>query len=157
MCPAHSADRRRPAILQAACLSIPLAGSTPMLWHTLCSSSLARYQGSSVGYQYYMCYRHYGAWRSSRRHWHWILLYVFPPFCPWAHMSGSITLVRAPWAIKGRAHGVTRQADLDTHSNSQVHTSSQAQYITQWSRVLRSGSPNHSKPLCVLVFLPDSI
>jgi hypothetical protein len=41
-----------------------------------------------------------------------------------------------------------------TQSNSQVHTSSQAQYITQWSRVLRSGGPNHSKPLCVLVFFP---
>jgi hypothetical protein len=41
-----------------------------------------------------------------------------------------------------------------THSNSQVHTSSQAQYITQWSRVLRSGGLNHSKPLCVLVFFP---
>jgi hypothetical protein len=27
------------------------------------------------------------------------------------------------------------------------------QYITQWSRVLRSGGPNHSKSLCVLVFL----
>jgi hypothetical protein len=37
-------------------------------------------------------------------------------------------------------------------SHSQVHTSSQAQYITHWSRVLRSGGPNHSKPLCVLVF-----
>jgi hypothetical protein len=41
-----------------------------------------------------------------------------------------------------------------THSNSQVHTSSQTQYITQWSRVLRSGGLNHSKPLCVLVFFP---
>jgi hypothetical protein len=41
-----------------------------------------------------------------------------------------------------------------THKNSQVHTSSQAQYITQWSRVLRSGGPNHSKSLCVLVFFP---
>jgi hypothetical protein len=39
-------------------------------------------------------------------------------------------------------------------SHSQVHTSSQAQYITQWSRVLRSGGPNHSKSLCVLVFFP---
>jgi hypothetical protein len=28
------------------------------------------------------------------------------------------------------------------------------QYITQWSRVLRSGGPNHSKSLCVLVFFP---
>jgi hypothetical protein len=39
------------------------------------------------------------------------------------------------------------------HSHSQVHTSSQAQYSTQWSRVLRSGGLNHSKPLCVLVFI----
>jgi hypothetical protein len=35
------------AILQAACLSISLAGSTPVLRLTLCSSRLARYQGSS--------------------------------------------------------------------------------------------------------------
>jgi hypothetical protein len=33
-------------------------------------------------------------------------------------------------------------------------SSSQAQYITQWSRVLRSGGLNHSKVLCVLVFFP---
>jgi hypothetical protein len=29
-------------------------------------------------------------------------------------------------------------------------SSSQAQYNTQWSRVLCSGDPNHSKPLCFL-------
>jgi hypothetical protein len=34
-------------ILQAVCMSIPLAGSTPVLRHTLCSSWLARYRGSS--------------------------------------------------------------------------------------------------------------
>jgi hypothetical protein len=28
-------------------------------------------------------------------------------------------------------------------------------YNTQWSRVLRSGGPNHSKPLRVLVFIPS--
>jgi hypothetical protein len=38
-------------------------------------------------------------------------------------------------------------------THSQVHTSSQAQYSIQWSRVLRSDGPNHSKPLCVLVFI----
>jgi hypothetical protein len=32
--------------LRAVCLSIPLAGSTPVLRHTLCSSWLARYRGS---------------------------------------------------------------------------------------------------------------
>jgi hypothetical protein len=72
-------------------------------------------------------------------------------------MSGLSTLVRAlPSAIKGEARNVTTQADLGSlipSSGSQVHTSSQAQYITQWSRVLRSGGSNHSKPLCVLVFV----
>jgi hypothetical protein len=29
--------------------------------------------------------------------------------------------------------------------------SSDSQYITQWSRVLRPGGPNHSKPLCALM------
>jgi hypothetical protein len=29
--------------------------------------------------------------------------------------------------------------------------SSDSQYITQWSRVLRPGGPNHSKPSCALV------
>jgi hypothetical protein len=28
------------------------------------------------------------------------------------------------------------------------------QYISQWSRVLRSGGPNHSKSLCILEFSP---
>jgi hypothetical protein len=37
------------AILQEACLSIPVAGSTPVLRHTLCSSSLVRRQGSFRG------------------------------------------------------------------------------------------------------------
>jgi hypothetical protein len=34
-----------------------------------------------------------------------------------------------------------------------ILSSSQAQYNTQWSRVLRSGGLNHSKPLCALVFI----
>jgi hypothetical protein len=29
------------------------------------------------------------------------------------------------------------------------------QYNSQWSMVLRSGGPNHSKPLCVLEFFPS--
>jgi hypothetical protein len=147
------------AILQAACLSIPLTGSTPMLRHTMCSSSLACYQGGSAAYQHCRRYRHYGAQRSSGRRWHWILLYVFPLFCPWAHMLGLSTLVRAPLSYKrGGTQRYRGTLGLNlgshTHKNSQVHTSSQTQYITQWSRVLRSGGPNHSKSLCVLVFFP---
>jgi hypothetical protein len=61
-------------------------------------------------------------------------------------MSGLSTLVRAPLSYKrgGMRHTHT-QVRLRPSSGSQVHTSSQAQYITQWSRVLRSGGPNHSK------------
>jgi hypothetical protein len=51
------------AILQAVCLSIPLAGSTLVLRRTLCPSSPVRYRGSSAGYQYYVHYGHYGAGR----------------------------------------------------------------------------------------------
>jgi hypothetical protein len=55
---------------------------------------------------------------------------------------------------RGGMHRYNGGSDTDSLrlSHSQVHTSSQAQYITQWSRVLRSGGPNYSKPLCVLVF-----
>jgi hypothetical protein len=63
-------------------------------------------------------------------------------------MSGLSTLVHAPLAIKGEAYNVTKEALTDTlrpSSGSQVHTSSQAQYITQWRRVLRSGGSNRSK------------
>jgi hypothetical protein len=53
---------------------------------------------------------------------------------------------------KGR-HATTLRdsSSLRPSSGSQVHTSSQNN--TQWSRVLRFGGPNHSKPLCVLVFV----
>jgi hypothetical protein len=42
------------------------------------------------------------------------------------------------------------QAHLDL---AQAHKFKQAQYTTQWSRVLRSGGPNHSKLLSVLEFI----
>jgi hypothetical protein len=77
---------------------------------------------------------------------------VFPPFCSWAHMSGLSTLVRAPLSYKREGTRRYKASSL-RHSDSQVHTSSQAKYNTQWSRVLRSGGPNHSKPLSVLVFI----
>jgi hypothetical protein len=45
-----------------------------------------------------------------------------------------------------------------THTQSKTRWLIQAlkQYISQWSRVLRSDGPNHSKPLCVLVYFPFS-
>jgi hypothetical protein len=136
---------------QAACLSIPLAGSMPALRSALCSSSLVRFQGS---------FRCTPMLRRPQISGHkeialansiscskYYIRYVPGPAC-----RGSAPLYMPPLAIKGEARNVTKKSSLRL-SGSQVHTSSQAQYITQWSRVLRSGGPNHSKPLCVLVFV----
>jgi hypothetical protein len=100
-------------------------------------------------YQYHMRCGHYGARRTSGQHWHWILLYCSLRFAPGPACRGSAPLYMPPSAIKGEARKVTRQTHLDP---AQADKFIQAQYITQWSRVLRSGGPNHSKSLCVLVF-----
>jgi hypothetical protein len=84
------------AILQAACLSIPLAGSMPVLRHTLCSSWLAPYQGSS--YEILILYGLHTLWRSGI-FWATLALDTYiciPSILPWAHMSELSTLVRAP-------------------------------------------------------------
>jgi hypothetical protein len=63
------------------------------------------------------------------------ILYVPRPTC-W----GSVPLCMPPFSYKRR--GMRRyKSDPSSHS----------QYITQWSRVLRPGGPNHSKPSCALV------
>jgi hypothetical protein len=73
-------------------------------------------------------------------------------------MSGLSTLVRAPLSYKrGGMHRYKGDGlrDKQTYLDpAQAHKFIQALYITQWSRVLRSGGPNHSKSLCVLVFFP---
>jgi hypothetical protein len=71
-------------------------------------------------------------------------------------MSGLSTFVRAPLAIKGEACTVTHGQTQAHLGLAQAYKFIQDQYITQWSRVLRSGGPNHSKLLCVLAFLPFS-
>jgi hypothetical protein len=50
-------------ILQAVFLSIPLAGSTPVLRHTLCSSWLTRYRGSN--HEILTLYALWPLWRSE--------------------------------------------------------------------------------------------
>jgi hypothetical protein len=86
-------------------------------------------------------------------------LQVLHPLYSWAHMSGLSTLVRPPLSYK--RGGMQRYKGTDGRIDSyqahldlaQAHKFKQAQYITQWSRVLRSGGPNHSKLLCVLEFI----
>jgi hypothetical protein len=74
------------------------------------------------------------------------------------HVGAQYFYACPPSAIKGEACDVTHRLYL-SDATSDTHKSIQAlkQYITQWSRVLRSGGPNHSKSLCVLpVFQPTS-
>jgi hypothetical protein len=75
-------------------------------------------------------------------------LFVPEPTC-----QGSEPLYMPPLNYKRggmrREHGQTQ----DIHAYTQLKLSKQ--YNTQWSTVLRSSGPNHSKPLCVLVFIPS--
>jgi hypothetical protein len=141
------------AILQAACLSSPLSNSTPVLQGALWPSSLMCCQGSFPCTPVPRRLRMSGCKKIA-------------PATP------SITSIIFLGSHVGAQHPCTpplsykrggmqhyKGTDTRTHldrlrpnSDSQVHTSSQAQYITQWSRVLRSGGPNHSKLLCVLAF-----
>jgi hypothetical protein len=80
------------------------------------------------------------------------ILYVPGPTC-----RGPAPLCMPPFNYKRggmqrytEAQGRIGQAHSDTHKFIQALK----QYITQWSRVLRSGGPNHSKTLCVHVFFP---
>jgi hypothetical protein len=59
------------------------------------------------------------------------------------HVRSQYLCACPPSAIKGEACDVTRQV----HSNSSLHNNTSH----KWSRVLRSGGPNHSKPSRALV------
>jgi hypothetical protein len=63
------------------------------------------------------------------------ILYVAGPTC-----RGSVPLCMPPFSYK---RGGMRRYKADLGSDSQ--------YITQWSRVLRPGGSNHSKPSCAVV------
>jgi hypothetical protein len=71
-------------------------------------------------------------------------------------MSGLSTLVRTPIVIKGEACNVIEEVDTLRHSHTdRLRLSALGlphEFNTQWSRLLRSGSPNHSKSSRVLVF-----
>jgi hypothetical protein len=67
------------------------------------------------------------------------------------HVGAQSLCACPPSAIKGEACDVTHTHAILGHTlDLQAHK----QYISQWSRVLRSGGPNHSKPSCVLEFFP---
>jgi hypothetical protein len=75
-------------------------------------------------------------------------------------MSGPSPFVHAPFSYK--RGGIRRYKEealrpsFRQTRNLRLAKLIQAlkQYNSQWSRVLRSGGPNHSKPLCVPEFSP---
>jgi hypothetical protein len=75
-------------------------------------------------------------------------------FAPGPTCWGPAPLYVPPLSYKREGTRCYKEETLRPNlgSSSLRLSSSQAQYITQWSRVLRSGGPNHSKSLCVLVF-----
>jgi hypothetical protein len=73
--------------------------------------------------------------RSSAKYY---VCYVPGPTC-----RGSVSLYMLPLAIKGEACNVTKGGSFDQAQTGTLKLPQQ--YNTQWSRVLRSGGPNHSK------------
>jgi hypothetical protein len=137
------------AILQAACLSIPLPNSTPALQgatvpvhhhsYVAREASPARQCYADRGYQ---DARKIALGTDTSRSKYYIC-YVPGPTC-----RGPAPMYVPPLDYKRegtqRYRFIQTQAILDT-------TQAHEQYNTQWSRVLRSGGPNHSKLLHVLV------
>jgi hypothetical protein len=65
------------------------------------------------------------------------------------HVGAQCLCACPPSAIKGEACDVTHTHTILGHT---LDSQALKQYTSQWSRVLRSGGPNHSKSLCVLEF-----
>jgi hypothetical protein len=73
-------------------------------------------------------------------------------FVPRPTCRGSASLYVPPLSYKREDTRRDKTRSL-RFTQTLIHSSSQIQYNTQWSRVLRSGSPNHSKSSCSLVFI----
>jgi hypothetical protein len=146
--PVHSAGRRRRAYLFHWQVVHPYCCVHYVHHHSRVTKE------ATATYQYCMDYGYHGA-RRLLRHTRISYFYnVFPSFCSWAHMSGLSILVHAPLSYKRKG---TRRYKADPTqtlrlTSSYKLSSSQIQYKTQWSRVLRSGGLNHSKLSCPRVF-----
>jgi hypothetical protein len=100
---------------------------------------------TSAASQCYRDRRYQGTRRSHRMNGSKYYTHFVPgPTCP-----GSVSLYVPP--LNYKREGTLRYKGTEIrHNLRQTLTSSYKlpkQYITQWSRVLRSGGPNHSKPL----------
>jgi hypothetical protein len=140
MSPIHSADGRRPGHLAGG---VPVHSVGRQYAHAAACAALIMtraYRGSSSDISILCALR--TLWRSEIARALQALVTSFH-FAPGPTCRGSASLYVPPLSYKREG---TRRYKAGTL------TRSQAQYSTQWSRVLRSSGPNHSKLLCVLVF-----
>jgi hypothetical protein len=150
MSPDHSADGHRPGHLTGG---VPVHSVGRQYAHAAACVALIMtrvYRGSSGDISILCALRI--LWRSEIARALQALVTSFH-FAPGPTCRGSASLYVPPLSYKREGTRRYKASSLRL-LDSQVHTSSQAQCSTQWSRVLRSGGPNHSKPLCVLVFFP---
>jgi hypothetical protein len=166
ICPVHSAGRRRPGHPAGGVPVYSIGRLYAVLWHTLCSSSLTRYRGRSRDIS--ISYRLWTLWRWEITQALQALVISFH-FAHGTTCRSSVSLYVPPLSYKGEGTlryrtdptrtlkltsslrpSLDSQMDLDSHTH--LHAL-KSQYNTQWSRVLRYSGLNHSKPLCVLVFI----
>jgi hypothetical protein len=140
------------ATLQTAHLSNPLSNSAPVLHCALCSSSLIR--EASPAHRYYADLGCQGTRRLLHQR-----TFVAPSVTPVMFLGphvGAQYLCACPLSYKrGGMQRYKSSSIFRLGPKSFKTTQALKQYNTQWSRVLRSGGPNHSKLLCVLVFIPS--
>jgi hypothetical protein len=136
------------ATLQTLRPSNPLSNSAPVPHGALCTSSLLREAPLHAEAIQILGVRAQEDRSSSK----YYIRYVPGPTC-----RGSALLYMSPFGYK---RGGMRRCNTSTifrfRPKSSKTTQAFKQYNTQWSRVLRSGGPNHSKLLRVLVFIPSS-
>jgi hypothetical protein len=142
MCPVHYANGRRPGHPVGG---VPVRSDGRQYARAAAYTVLIITREASAARQYYA-----GRGYQDARRLPWRLALVAPSITSvmslGPHVGAQHPCTCPPSAIKGEARNVIAQAHLDP---AQAHKLIQAQYITHWSRVLRSGGPNHSKPWCV--------
>jgi hypothetical protein len=171
MSPVHSADRRCaasafnetcPFCRQAATSPFRRRRACPFHWQTVrpyCCVHYAHHHSrvtkeAAVVYQYCVDCGHRGTQEIAQA----LVTPIIYSFCyvprPTCRGSASLYVPHLSYKSEGTRRYKTDSLRL---SDSQVYTSSQTQYNTQWSRILRSGGLNHSKLSCPRVFFHPSI
>jgi hypothetical protein len=142
------------ATLQTVHLSNPLSNSAPMPHDALCSSSLIR--EASPTRRYYTDLGCQGTRRLLQQR-----TFVAPSATSVMFLGphvGAQYICACPLSYKRGGMQCYKEGSIfRLKPKSFKTTQALKQYNTQWSRVLRSDGPNHSKLLRVLVFIPTSL